>query len=75
MTETLPEALEPYPEISSRAYEHPADRAATAALNAVPVLDSVVRKLVASASQPSATAATPPSPTDSPITRPDAVPI
>jgi len=46
MTENLPEAIEPYPEISSKAYEHPADRAATAALKAVPMLDTVVRKLV-----------------------------
>jgi Zn-dependent protease with chaperone function len=46
MANALPEALEPYPEISSKAYEHPADRAATAALNAVPMLDVVVRKLV-----------------------------
>ncbi len=46
MTDNLPEALEPYPEISSKAYEHPADRAATAALKAVPMLDTVVRKLV-----------------------------
>jgi Zn-dependent protease with chaperone function len=46
MTESLPEAIEPYPEISSKAYEHPADRAATAALKAVPMLDTVVRKLV-----------------------------
>ena len=46
MTDNLPEALEPYPEISSKAYEHPADRAATAALKAVPMLDVVVRKLI-----------------------------
>jgi Zn-dependent protease with chaperone function len=46
MTDNLPEALQPYPEISSKAYEHPADRAATAALKAVPMLDTVVRKLV-----------------------------
>jgi Zn-dependent protease with chaperone function len=46
MTDNLPEVLEPYPEISSKAYEHPADRAATAALKAVPMLDTVVRKLV-----------------------------
>ncbi len=46
MTQNLPEAIEPYPEISSKAYEHPADRAATAALKAVPMLDTVVRKLV-----------------------------
>jgi Zn-dependent protease with chaperone function len=32
--------------ISAKAYEHPADRAATAALKAVPHLDSVVRKLI-----------------------------
>lgn len=46
MPETLPESVEPYENISSKAYEHPADRAATAALKAVPMLDSVVRKLV-----------------------------
>jgi Zn-dependent protease with chaperone function len=46
MPESLPEAVEPYPEISSKAYEHPADRAATAALKAVPMLDTVVRRLV-----------------------------
>jgi Zn-dependent protease with chaperone function len=46
MPETLPEAIEPYPEISSKAYEHPADRAATAALKSVPMLDTVVRKLI-----------------------------
>jgi Zn-dependent protease with chaperone function len=33
--------------ISPRAYQHPADRAATAALQTVPYLDQVVRKLVA----------------------------
>jgi hypothetical protein len=32
MTETLPERIKPYTNISSKAYEHPADRAATAAL-------------------------------------------
>jgi Zn-dependent protease with chaperone function len=32
--------------ISSRAYEHPADRAATAALKAVPHLDTVVQKVI-----------------------------
>ncbi len=46
MADNLPDAVEPYPEISSKAYEHPADRAATAALKAVPMLDTVVRKLV-----------------------------
>jgi Zn-dependent protease with chaperone function len=44
--ENLPDTVEPYPEISSKAYEHPADRAATAALQAIPMLDTVVRKLV-----------------------------
>ena len=44
--ENLPDSVEPYFEISSKAYEHPADRAATAALKAVPMLDTVVRKLV-----------------------------
>jgi Zn-dependent protease with chaperone function len=44
MTATLPEdqRLE---EISARAFEHPADRAATAALKSIPMLDTVVRKL------------------------------
>ena len=46
MSETLPDAIEPYKNISSKAYEHPADRAATAALKAVPMLDPVVRKLI-----------------------------
>jgi Zn-dependent protease with chaperone function len=46
MPDTLPEAIEPYPDISSKAYEHPADRAATAALKSIPMLDTVVRKLV-----------------------------
>jgi Zn-dependent protease with chaperone function len=32
--------------ISPKAYEHPADRAATAALHSVPMLDTVVRKLI-----------------------------
>jgi Zn-dependent protease with chaperone function len=33
-------------EISPRAFQHPADRAATAALGSIPYLDTVVRKLV-----------------------------
>jgi Zn-dependent protease with chaperone function len=33
-------------DISSKAYEHPADAAATAALASVPMLDQVVRKLI-----------------------------
>jgi Zn-dependent protease with chaperone function len=32
--------------ISSKAYEHPADRAATAALGRIPMLDEVVRRLI-----------------------------
>ena len=46
MAETLPDNIEPYTNISSKAYEHPADRAATAALKSVPMLDTVVRKLI-----------------------------
>jgi Zn-dependent protease with chaperone function len=46
MASNLPESIEPYENISSKAYEHPADRAATAALKAIPMLDTVVRKLV-----------------------------
>jgi Zn-dependent protease with chaperone function len=33
-------------EISPKAYEHPADRAATAALQTIPMLNTVVRKLI-----------------------------
>jgi Zn-dependent protease with chaperone function len=40
------DSVEPYTNISSKAYEHPADRAATAALKAVPMLDTLVRKLI-----------------------------
>src|SRR5271155_5342325 len=32
--------------ISPRAFQHPADRAATAALGSIPYLDTVVRKLI-----------------------------
>jgi len=46
MPETMPDSVEPYTNISSKAYEHPADRAATAALKSVPMLDSIVRKLI-----------------------------
>ena len=45
MTDPLPEDQR-LPEISSKAYEHPADRAATAALQSIPMLDQVVRKLI-----------------------------
>jgi Zn-dependent protease with chaperone function len=44
---TLPVHAYKLPEISPRAYQHPADRAATAALGKVPYLDDVVRKLIA----------------------------
>ncbi len=40
------DSVEPYLNISSKAYEHPADRAATAALKAVPMLDTLVRRLI-----------------------------
>jgi Zn-dependent protease with chaperone function len=43
MNAVLPRRLE---DISPKAYEHPADRAATAALQAIPGLDAVVRKLI-----------------------------
>src|SRR5437588_4743688 len=46
MAENLPADIEPYPGISPKAYEHPADRAATSALKAIPMLDTVVRKLI-----------------------------
>src|SRR5258708_38683573 len=34
-----------FEQISPKAYEHPADRAATSALHAVPLLDTVVKRL------------------------------
>src|SRR3954454_3584387 len=43
---TLPVSAYRLERISPRAYQHPADRAATAALHAVPYLDQVVRKLI-----------------------------
>ncbi len=43
---SLPEQAWKLEGISPRAYQHPADRAATAALARVPYLDEVVRKLV-----------------------------
>src|SRR3954465_11739891 len=45
MTEPLPEDQR-LKDISPKAYEHPADRAATAALKSIPKLDLVVRKLI-----------------------------
>jgi Zn-dependent protease with chaperone function len=46
MNDMLPDNIEPYKNISAKAYEHPADRAATTALKAIPILDTVVRKLI-----------------------------
>ena len=46
MTGVSLDHVEPYFNISSKAYEHPADRAATAALKAVPMLDTLVRRLI-----------------------------
>ena len=43
MTEVMPHRLR---DISPKAYEHPADRAATAALQSIPMLDAVVRRLI-----------------------------
>jgi Zn-dependent protease with chaperone function len=45
MTEPLPE-VQRLADISPKAFEHPADRAATAALQSIPMLDTVVRKLI-----------------------------
>ena len=45
MTTSLPEDQRLI-NLSSKAYEHPADRAATAALQSIPGLDAVVRKLI-----------------------------
>jgi Zn-dependent protease with chaperone function len=45
MTTALPEDQRLI-NLSSKAYEHPADRAATAALKSIPMLDTVVRKLI-----------------------------
>src|SRR4051812_32584444 len=43
---TLPDSTYQLEAISPRAFQHPADRAATAALRQVPYLDSVVRRLI-----------------------------
>jgi Zn-dependent protease with chaperone function len=45
MTTTLPHDQRLHA-ISPKAYEHPADRAATAALKSIPMLDQVVRRLI-----------------------------
>ena len=46
MTGSALDSVEPYYNLSAKAYEHPADRAATAALKAVPGLDTLVRRLI-----------------------------
>jgi Zn-dependent protease with chaperone function len=43
---TLPAGTYQLKDISPRAFQHPADRAATAALRQIPYLDGVVRKLI-----------------------------
>lgn len=43
---TLPAEGYKLPRISAKAYEHPADRAATAALKSIPYLETVMRKLI-----------------------------
>jgi Zn-dependent protease with chaperone function len=43
---TVPAETWRLPEISPRAFQHPADRAATAALQQVPYLDQVVKRLI-----------------------------
>ena len=43
---TVPAEVHRYPGISPRAFQHPADRAATAALKQIPYLDEVIRKLI-----------------------------
>jgi Zn-dependent protease with chaperone function len=40
------DSIEPYYNLSAKAFEHPADRAATAALKAIPMLDPLVRRLI-----------------------------
>jgi Zn-dependent protease with chaperone function len=45
MTDVLPDDQR-LKDLSPKAYEHPADRAATAALAQIPMLDTVVRKLI-----------------------------
>ncbi len=46
MNDLVPSGLQVFSGISSRAFEHPADRAALAALRAIPVFDTVLRALV-----------------------------
>ena len=46
MVSTVPAKGHQLKGISPRAFQHPADRAATAALGSIPYLDTVVRKLI-----------------------------
>lgn len=46
MSDDAPALAPQYANISARAFQHPADRAATAALASIPMLDTVVRKLI-----------------------------
>ena len=39
------EVAQRYAQISPKAYEHPADKAATSALHSVPMLDTVIKRL------------------------------
>ena len=39
------EPVRRYDEISSKSYEHPADRAATSALHSIPLMDTVIKRL------------------------------
>jgi hypothetical protein len=34
-----------YEELSAKAYEHPADRAATSAIHSIPLMDKVLKRL------------------------------
>ena len=43
---SLPESAYKLEQVSPRAFQHPADRAATAALAQIPYLDAVIRKLI-----------------------------
>ena len=45
-TPTAAPALAPFTSISAKAYEHPADRAATAVLHRLPFFDPLVKKLL-----------------------------
>lgn len=45
MTDTLP-IRHRLPKISAKSYEHPADRAATAALRSIPLMDEVLRRMI-----------------------------